>query len=239
MPDELSKMIRVPTTLVEAVRELSRLHRQGRTKAILDGVQRLVTAIDSETDMDIDSVSQLISRLTERVDRLEAQTADSETDIDIASNALAISHLTERLQKVESDINSIAVVLSDLNVRLSDLEGVGDVGYATNRIAQLEALDDIEFDSESTVDLLDQDDISVDREATAEPESPSQPPDPLSQSALAKRLGCSDKAIEKHRKQGDKEKFAAWSRDRDPDGLAWTWEGSGGRGQPFRFVSID
>jgi hypothetical protein len=170
---------------------------------------------------------------------LEAQTADSETDIDIASNALAISHLTERLQKMESDINSIAVVLLDLSVRLSDMEGVGDVGYATNRIAELEALDDIKFDSESTMELLDQDDISVAREAIAQPEFPRQPPDPLSQSALALGLGCSDKAIEKHRKQGDKEKFAAWSRDRDPDGLAWTWEGSGGRGQPFRFVSID
>lgn len=232
-------MIRVPTPLVEAVRELSRLHRQGRTKAILDGLQRLVRAIDSETDMDIDNVSELISRLAERVDSLEAQTGASENDIDIASNALAISDLTERLQKVESDINSIAVVLSDLNVRLSDLEGVGDVGYATNRIAELEALDDIEFDNEATAERLAQNDVSVDREATAQPEFPPQPPEPLSQSALAKRLGCSDKAIEKQRKQGDKEKFAAWSRDRDPDGLAWTWEGSGGRGQPFRFVSID
>lgn len=39
-------------------------------------------------------------------------------------------------------------------------------------------------------------------------------------------LGCSDKAVEKDRKQGDKEGFAEWSRDRDPDNLAWTWEGS-------------
>lgn len=62
------------------------------------------------------------------------------------------------------------------------------------------------------------------------------PPAPLTQSALAKRLGCSDKAIQKHREQDSKEKFAAWSRDRDPDGLAWTWEGSGGRGQPLRFI---
>lgn len=59
---------------------------------------------------------------------------------------------------------------------------------------------------------------------------------PLTQSALAKRLGCSDKAIEKHRKQGSKEQFATWSSDRDPDGVRWTWEGSGGRGQPLRFV---
>jgi hypothetical protein len=63
-------------------------------------------------------------------------------------------------------------------------------------------------------------------------------PAPLTQMALAKRLGCSDKAIEKHRKQGSKENFAAWSRDRDPDGIAWAWEGSGGRGQPLRFFAV-
>lgn len=65
------------------------------------------------------------------------------------------------------------------------------------------------------------------------------PPTPLTQSALAKRLGCSDKAIEKHRKQGSKEEFAAWSRERDPDSIAWTWEGSGGRGNPLQFVPLD
>jgi hypothetical protein len=63
----------------------------------------------------------------------------------------------------------------------------------------------------------------------------SQPLAPLTQSALAKRLGCSDKAVEKQRKHGQ-ETFVTWSRQRDPDGLAWSWEGSGGRGQPLRFV---
>lgn len=64
------------------------------------------------------------------------------------------------------------------------------------------------------------------------------PPAPLTQMALAKRLGCSDKAIEKQRKQSDKESFAAWSKERDPDNKAWTWEGGGGRGQPLRFVPV-
>lgn len=59
---------------------------------------------------------------------------------------------------------------------------------------------------------------------------------PLSQAALAKRLGCSDKAIEKHRKLGDKESFAKWSRARDPNNIGWTWEGGGGRGQLLRFM---
>lgn len=65
--------------------------------------------------------------------------------------------------------------------------------------------------------------------------APLQPLAPLTQMALAKRLGVSDKAVEKHRKQG-KENFASWSRARDPDGVSWTWEGQGGRGQPLRFV---
>jgi len=77
----------------------------------------------------------------------------------------------------------------------------------------------------------------------AQHEAPSTAPPlqsaPLTQMALAKRLGCSDKAIEKHRKQGSKENFAAWSRDRDPEGKAWTWGDGGGRGKPLRFVPLD
>jgi hypothetical protein len=61
------------------------------------------------------------------------------------------------------------------------------------------------------------------------------PPAPLTQSALAKRLGCSDKEIEKARKQNDKESFAQWSRALDPDSIAWTWQGIGGGGQPLQF----
>lgn len=67
---------------------------------------------------------------------------------------------------------------------------------------------------------------------------PLQPLAPLTQMALAKRLGVSDKAVEKHRKQG-KEDFANWSRNRDPDNIAWAWEGFGGRGNPLRFLAVD
>jgi len=226
-------MIRVPTPLIEAVRELSRLHRQGRTKAVLEGVEKLVIFIDSETDIDIDSVKDSLSKLTKRLERLESEQGDSKQDIDIANINLLIS---ERLEKVETDIESIALTITDLNVRLSDLEGVGDIGYAVTPLSELELLDDISLDSETTVEVGEQVDIVADSNAIAESESPLLPVAPLTQSALAKRLGCSDKAIEKHRKQGSKENFAAWSRDRDPDGIPWTWEGIGGRGQPLRFV---
>jgi hypothetical protein len=233
MPDEPSKMIRVPTPLIEAVRELSRLHREGRTKAVLEGVKKLVIVIDSETDIDIDSVRDSLSKLTERLERLESEQSDSKQDIDIANITLLIS---ERLEKVETDIESIALTITDLNVRLSDLEGVGDIGYAVTPLSKLELLDEISTDSETTVEVGEQVDIVADSNAIAESESPLLPVAPLTQSALAKRLGCSDKAIEKHRKQGSKEQFAIWSGARDPNSIAWTWEGSGGRGQPLRFV---
>jgi hypothetical protein len=234
MPDEpVSQMIRVPTPLVNAVRELARLHRVGRTKAVLEGVQKLVIFIDSENDIDIDSVRDSLSKLTERLERLESEQSDSKQDIDIANINLLIS---ERLEKVETDIESLALTITDLNVRLSDLEGVGDIGYAVTPLSELELLDDISTDSETTADVGEQGDIAADSSAIAESESPLLPVAPLTQSALAKRLGCSDKAIEKHRKQGSKEQFATWSGDRDPDGIAWNWQGRGGRGQPLQFM---
>jgi hypothetical protein len=236
MPNEPSKMIRVPTPLIEAVKELSRLHRQGRTKAVLEGVEKLVTAIDSELDIDIDSIRESLSKVTERLERLESERSDSRQNIDIDSITQLIS---ERLEKVEADIESIALTITDLNVRLSDLEGVGDIGYAVTPLSKLELLDDISADSETIADVGEQGEITDDSGTIAKPESPLLPQSPLTQSALAKRLGCSDKAIEKHRKQGSKEQFAIWSGERDPNSIAWTWEGSGGRGQPLRFVPAD
>ena len=45
-----SEMIRVPTPLIPAVRELSRLHRQGRTSEVLQGLDELILALDSSSD---------------------------------------------------------------------------------------------------------------------------------------------------------------------------------------------
>ncbi|MHC5731279.1 MAG: hypothetical protein ACYTXY_45750, partial [Nostoc sp.] len=51
MPDENkpSEMIRVPTLLIPAVRELSRLHRQGRTSELLHSLDELLLALDSNS----------------------------------------------------------------------------------------------------------------------------------------------------------------------------------------------
>jgi len=253
MSDDLpSRMIRVPRPLVDAVRELSRLHRQGRTKAVLEGIQKLITAIDSNTVIDIDSISETISNLTQRLDRLETRPTDSQLDIDIDSATQMISGVSERLEKVETDLAAIALTIQDLSTRVSSLEGVGDISYAVTPLSELEALfdsrsniemtaesEDIDSDIASIAKPVDPPDISADSVKIAELTTPPTPPHlkPLSQLALAKHLSCRDKVVEKQRKLG-KENFAAWSRERDPDGVAWTWEGTGGRGHPLRFTPL-
>lgn len=301
MPDSEppSAMIRVPTPLIDAVRKLSRLHRQGRTRAVIEGIERLVAAIDSGTDIDIDSVSESLSRLSERLDRLEAGLDDSKNAFAIAS---AIQQISKRLGKLESDVGAIALTIQELSARVFDFEGVGDITTAVTPLSELPPADDISQDIEvtagrpdrndintdvnliagtpdrsdisddsgTTAEVGEQADINADSESITEPaepdaittdsestaeaeepadiatdsesfcssESPSRLMVPFSKSALAKRFGISDKAIQKHREKG-KESFAEWSRERDPDDIAWTWEGRGGRGQALRFVPVD
>lgn len=71
-----SQMIRVPTPLVDAVRELSRLHRLGYTHAVLSGLQQVVSSIDNKADSvgaaEHKSDRELIAELIARVEALES-----------------------------------------------------------------------------------------------------------------------------------------------------------------------
>ncbi|MBD1832609.1 hypothetical protein H6F61_07840 [Cyanobacteria bacterium FACHB-472] len=98
-----SQMTRVPTPLIPAVRELSRLHRQGRTDQILSGLQSLISAIDSSTEVsvDINSGSTGIAELNQRIKKLEAGLSDIKFD----SNE--ISKLTQRIEKLEAAVKSL------------------------------------------------------------------------------------------------------------------------------------
>ncbi len=48
-----SEMIRVPTALIGAVRQLSKLHREGHTIALLQGLEELLSKFDSNIDIDV------------------------------------------------------------------------------------------------------------------------------------------------------------------------------------------
>lgn len=68
-----SAMVRVPTPLIDVVKELSRLHRLGKTQQLLQALGELIAAIDSETDIAIVTTdSSVIADLIARVEKLEA-----------------------------------------------------------------------------------------------------------------------------------------------------------------------
>jgi excisionase family DNA binding protein len=72
-----SKMIRVPTPLIDYVNELSRLYRQGKTKPLLQQLQQLIAALDSTSDTQHNNVgnsidSNLIAELVQSVKHIES-----------------------------------------------------------------------------------------------------------------------------------------------------------------------
>jgi hypothetical protein len=71
-----SQMLRVPTPLIDAVKELSRLYREGYTHAVITGLQRLIANFDSNKDIndintDSKSDTELIIELIARVSQVE------------------------------------------------------------------------------------------------------------------------------------------------------------------------
>jgi septal ring factor EnvC (AmiA/AmiB activator) len=68
-----SQMIRVPTPLIPVVRELSRLHRAGRTAEVLQCLDKLILALDNSSDSTYNATSQTLSAIYERLDNLESQ----------------------------------------------------------------------------------------------------------------------------------------------------------------------
>ncbi|MFN6496188.1 MAG: Hpt domain-containing protein [Nostoc sp. DedQUE01] len=95
-----SEMIRVPVALKEAVRELSRLHRQGRTFEVLQGIQELVTKLDSTADIDSNAS---IQQLSERVAQLELR-GESGSKGELKEELTAISLRVEQLEKAYNQL---------------------------------------------------------------------------------------------------------------------------------------
>ncbi|MCC5670491.1 hypothetical protein LC653_43640 [Nostoc sp. CHAB 5784] len=61
-----SEMIRVPTALIPAVRQLSKLHREGHTIPLLQGLEELTSKFDSKIDI------KNSGRLKKKLENLES-----------------------------------------------------------------------------------------------------------------------------------------------------------------------
>ncbi|MHC5739421.1 hypothetical protein [Nostoc sp.] len=91
-----SEMIRVPTPLIPAVRELSRLHRQGRTSELLHSLDELILALDSNS-RSANSTSQTLLAICSRLDNLELQLSGESNSKETPS----IHNLADLEQKIE------------------------------------------------------------------------------------------------------------------------------------------
>jgi hypothetical protein len=92
MPDQKtppSEMIRVPTALIPAVKELSRLHRQGHTTALLQALQDLITTFDSSSDISLAPGNKPLKQLEERLEKLEAGLAKKDEILNAKLEAIA------------------------------------------------------------------------------------------------------------------------------------------------------
>ncbi|MHC5716754.1 MAG: hypothetical protein ACYT04_32980 [Nostoc sp.] len=76
MPEQKSppsEMIRVPTALIPVVKELSKLHREGHTIALLQGLEELLSRFDSNIDIDVTPSSKSVLQLEKKLEsKLEA-----------------------------------------------------------------------------------------------------------------------------------------------------------------------
>jgi DNA anti-recombination protein RmuC len=68
-----SEMIRVPTALIPAVRELSRLHRQGHTIALLQALEDVIIEFDSTDDIKLAPSNKSLEKLEKHLDKIESQ----------------------------------------------------------------------------------------------------------------------------------------------------------------------
>jgi len=94
-------MLRVPTPLIEAVKELSRLHRLGYTNAVLHSLQSLLSEIDGNTDIDTGASGEVVRQLQLDIEKLESR---FDSDVDSKSILKSVTSLEEKLEAVTTKL---------------------------------------------------------------------------------------------------------------------------------------
>jgi len=96
-----SEMIRVPSALIPAVRQLSKLHREGHTIALLKELEEVISKFDSNIDIDVAAGSKSVQQLEERLSKLERATSPNlETKLEAIAKKL---ELIERAMAQNTD----------------------------------------------------------------------------------------------------------------------------------------
>ena len=91
-----SEMIRVPTVLIPVVRNLAKIHRDGHTTALLQGLQELIAQFDSSVKLEATSELQQVE---EKLGELETHLCQQDQQVDSKIEALS-----KQLEKIEKAI---------------------------------------------------------------------------------------------------------------------------------------
>ena len=93
-----SEMIRVPTVLIPVVRNLAKIHRDGHTTALLQGLQELIAQFDSSVKLE---VTDELQQVEEKLGELETHLCKQDQQVDSKIEALS-----KQLEKIEKAIVS-------------------------------------------------------------------------------------------------------------------------------------
>ena len=226
-----SQMLRVPTPLVDAVKELSRLHRAGYTSAVLTGLQQLIASIDSSVDIDINSggnqidtalISELISS------QLEPLQAQLEQSVEV----LVAKYLTAHSENLQLRTGDVLDLIEPLHQRLSQVDQRLQLVESTTESAVIST----EAEKPAIV-VHDLKDLSLEKttsdnlSAEVEIEKPAvvraaiAVPQPMTGTELGKRLRIKNKPVNQYNVSRQKdlgnESFFKWSKELDPDKIGW------------------
>ena len=115
-----SQMIRVPTPLIGAVRELSRLHRQGRTTEVLKGLEELIFTLESSSSSRYyDNFSKSLSEIMERLNKLESNSGDEYSSNEVY-DAERIDDLEEKIEGIVSRMEQFAEAIIQIQKYLNN-----------------------------------------------------------------------------------------------------------------------
>lgn len=116
--DKPSEMVRVPTRLIPAVRELSRLHRQGRTDEVLALLNELITTLDNGTRPNY-GTNQTILEMEERLNNLESRFNAGGSNSDTSSNQ-RLNNMEQKIDNINSRLAQFAEAIMQLQNNINN-----------------------------------------------------------------------------------------------------------------------
>ena len=93
-----SQMIRVPNVLISVVQKLSKIHRDGHTTALLQGLQELISQFDSSAKLEATTELQEVE---EKLGQLETHLCQQDEQL-----AVKLETIAKHLDKIERAIAS-------------------------------------------------------------------------------------------------------------------------------------